>query len=322
MQLLTPYLALIEEELKTLTWPQQPVNLYEPCKYILSLGGKRVRPALTLMGHHLFNDSFVKSKHAALCVELFHNFSLIHDDIMDKAPLRRGQPTVHKKWNESIGILSGDVMLVKTYELLHANYEGSILKELLHIYSTTAMQVCEGQQMDMDFELRNNVTVEEYEQMISLKTSVLLGCALKLGAVIAGAKANDADHLYEFGKNLGIAFQLRDDYLDAFGNPEKTGKQPGGDILAGKKTFLVIKANEVASSDHKKLLDELLHSQKEDKVEQVMQLFRLYKMDELIQLEVERFQSIAMNHLHQIDVKVNQKEPLMQLADFLLEREH
>jgi len=322
MDFLSHYLTEIETELAKVPFPQKPVNLYDPCKYILSLGGKRIRPALTLIAHTLYDVDHKHSIPAALCVELFHNFSLIHDDIMDKAPLRRGQPTVHTKWNETIGILSGDVMLVHTYKLLADHYQGDQLKKLLDIYTKTATEVCEGQQLDMDFESRVNVTVKEYENMISLKTSVLLGCALKMGAITANANAEDADHLYEFGKNIGIAFQLRDDLLDAFGEPGKTGKQPGGDIIAGKKTFLVIECHQIANVEDQRRLDKLLHGDASDKVEQTIALFEKYKVKELTQKEVEKFQTLALEHLDKVNLPMDKKKPLLDLATYLLNREH
>jgi geranylgeranyl diphosphate synthase type II len=322
MEFLTKYLSQIETDLKKVPFPQKPVNLYDPCKYMLDLGGKRIRPALTLMAHKLFDEKYESAIPAALCVELFHNFSLIHDDIMDKAPLRRGQQTVHTKWNETIGILSGDVMLVHSYKLLTNKYDGDILKELLLVYNKTATEVCEGQQMDMDFESRINVTVREYESMISLKTSVLLGCALKMGAITARASKEDADHLYEFGKNIGIAFQLRDDLLDAFGEPGKTGKQPGGDILAGKKTFLVIECHQIANVEDQKKLDNYLHSNSPTKVNDTIELFNKYKVEELTQKEVHKFQAMAMEHLEKVNVKKEDKQPLVDLANYLLNREN
>lgn len=322
MDFLNGYLGEIEAELHAIALPGGPANLYDPFRYMLSLGGKRIRPALTLMGHTLYNTDHKKAMPAALCVELFHNFSLIHDDIMDKAPLRRGKATVHTRWNETIGILSGDVMLVNTYKMLTENYTGDVLVRLLKVYNNTAIEVCEGQQMDMDFESRNNVSVEEYEQMISLKTSVLLGCALKMGAITGGANENDANHLYEFGKNIGIAFQLRDDYLDAFGDPVKTGKQPGGDILAGKKTFLMIECNALATDADKEKLGQLLNDKSSEKVKSTLDLFKKYKVDELTQKEVARFQHLAMDHLAKVSASDEKKKPLVGLANYLLNREH
>ncbi len=322
MEFLRQYLTQIEKELNKVPFPQKPVNLYDPCKYMLALGGKRVRPALTLMAHKLFSKEHEAAMSAALCIELFHNFSLIHDDIMDKAPLRRGNPTVHTKWSETIGILAGDAMLVHSYKLLADKYDGGQLKQLLLVYNKTATEVCEGQQMDMDFESRSNVSVGEYENMISLKTSVLLGCALKMGAITANASKEDGDHLYEFGKNIGIAFQLRDDLLDAFGIPAKTGKQPGGDILAGKKTFLVIECHQVANVEDQQKLNGILAGSSATKVNDTIELFKKYKVEELTQKEVHRFQAIAMEHLEKVNVKKEDKQPLIDLANYLLNREN
>lgn len=321
MDFLASHLQQIEQALTGIPFPAAPANLYEPCRYILSLGGKRIRPALTLMAHKLFDDNTATAVPAALTVELFHNFSLIHDDIMDKAPLRRGKPTVHTKWNETVGILSGDVMLVHTYKMLATHYTGGHLTQLLDIYNTTAIEVCEGQQMDMDFELRQDVTVAEYIHMISLKTSVLLGCALKMGAITANAGDTDANNLYAFGKNLGIAFQLRDDYLDAFGDPEQTGKQPGGDILAGKKTFLIIECAQHAPAEDAKQLFDLLAGNSDDKVAQVLALLRKYKVEDLVQREIEKYQAEALAHLHKVNVSDVARKPFVQLADFLMNRQ-
>lgn len=322
MDFLSKYLTQIETELHKVPFPQKPVNLYDPCKYMLALGGKRIRPALTLMAHRLFKEDFNHAMAAALCVELFHNFSLIHDDIMDKAPLRRGNPTVHTKWSETIGILSGDAMLVHSYKLLADHYDGEQLKKLLLVYNKTATEVCEGQQMDMDFESRLNVSVSEYEKMISLKTSVLLGCALKMGAITANATEEDANHLFEFGKNIGIAFQLRDDLLDAFGIPSKTGKQPGGDILAGKKTFMVIECHQIANVEDQKQLNGFLQGNSTSKVNDTIELFKKYKVDEITQKEVGKFQAIALEHLEKVNVDKEDKQALIDLADYLLNREN
>lgn len=320
MDFLSPYIDLLEKSIGEIPFSNKPSNLYDPCQYILSLKGKRVRPVLTLLAHHLYDDNYKRAIPAALCVELFHNFSLIHDDIMDKAPLRRGQATVHMKWNESTGILSGDVLLVHSFKLLTDHYNGDELKKLIDVYQKTAIEVCEGQQLDMDYEKRNDVTVGDYENMIGLKTSVLLGCALKMGAITAGASETDANHVYEFGKNLGIAFQLRDDYLDAFGNPAKTGKQPGGDIRAGKKTFLMIDAYHKCDEKGKQLLTDSKNS--DDYVNEVLELFVNTGADQSILNEVNRFQTEALKHLNELYLDDLKKKPLMQLADYLMNREH
>ena len=230
---------IIEAELRNPAFSDfgtKPAALYEPIRYMLSLGGKRLRPALLLMSTELFGGDYLKALSPALAIEIFHNFSLLHDDIMDKAPIRRSKPTVHKKWSADVAILSGDAMLVKSYQLM-MRVEEQHLRKVLTLFSTTALQVCEGQQLDMDFENQKNVTIEDYIHMISLKTSVLLGVSLKTGAIIANAASEDADHIYLFGKNIGIAFQLLDDILDVYADSDKFGKQTGGDILSNKKHF-------------------------------------------------------------------------------------
>ena len=228
--------AVISNELGKIEYPKNPSLLYEPINYILGLGGKRMRPILVLMAHQLFDKNIEKAVSPALAIEVFHNFTLLHDDIMDKAPLRRGKQTVHEKWNDNVAILSGDTMLVQAYQLM-AVVDKDIIKEVLAVFSKTAIEVCEGQQWDMDFETQSDVSIEDYLKMIEYKTAVLLGAALQIGGITAGASAQQQTHLYEFGRNMGIAFQLKDDLLDAFGSPETFGKQVGGDIMANKKTY-------------------------------------------------------------------------------------
>jgi geranylgeranyl diphosphate synthase type II len=253
LELFTTHLGQYLKELDK----KQPRELYEPENYILSLGGKRIRPLLCLIACDLFDKDAKQSLNAALSVELFHNFSLIHDDILDKAPLRRGMPTVHSKWNSDIAILSGDVMMVKAFDVLK-NYEATKLGNLLSIFAATSIEVCEGQQMDMNFETQSEVRVNDYLHMITLKTAVLLGCSLKMGAICADASKEDQGHLYEFGKHVGIAFQLMDDVLDAYADDAKFGKQVGGDIIANKKTFLLLKEFELANPSQKEKLNALL----------------------------------------------------------------
>src|SRR5690606_3577698 len=243
MEMLKKYNQLLEKHLVTAVAHKTPPHLYEPVEYILSLGGKRVRPVLTLMICDFFDTDFEKAIHAALAVEMFHNFSLIHDDIMDEAPLRRGEKSVHEKWDLNTAILSGDAMLILAYRYFE-NYEPQMFQELAKLFGETALQVCEGQQYDMDFETREDVSLEEYIHMIDHKTAVLLGAAMGMGAIVAGASEMDKNNIYEFGRNLGIAFQLQDDYLDVFGNPETFGKQIGGDIIANKKTILYLLATQ------------------------------------------------------------------------------
>ncbi len=254
----------INEELLNYEYGNSPVELYEPFYYILSLGGKRLRPALTMLGFHLYSEDYQKLIKPAMAVELFHNFSLIHDDIMDKAPLRRGMATVHEKYNMPTAILSGDVMLVKAYELL-ASVDASILKTALDGFNKVASEVCEGQQMDMNFENREHVSLQEYIEMIRLKTSVLLGYSLQLGGLVAGASEEECQLLYKIGENAGIGFQIQDDLLDAYADAEKFGKQVGGDILANKKTYLLLKAVEKSDVAQKKELQKWLATDETEK---------------------------------------------------------
>ena len=254
---------------------KEPKSLYSPINYILQLGGKRLRPVLTLMTAEIFNCPYENALNAALSVEVFHNFSLVHDDIMDAAPLRRGQETVHEKWDVNTGILSGDAMLIMAYQLFE-NYDSDTFQALAKLFSKTALQVCEGQQYDVDFETRDDVSVPEYLKMIEYKTAVLVGAAMEMGAIVAQASEADKHNMYQFGKNLGIAFQLQDDYLDAFGNPETFGKQVGGDIIENKKTYLYLKALEFSNDDDKQQLLHLYSLQPADqtnKIETIKEIF-------------------------------------------------
>jgi len=302
--------------------PKTPNNLYEPIQYILGLGGKRLRPVLTLMTTEIFNKSFTTSLNAALAVEVFHNFSLIHDDIMDDAPLRRGKKTVHEKWDLNTGILSGDAMLILAYQLFE-NYEGDTFKELAKLFSKTAIEVCEGQQYDIDFETRNDVTIPEYLKMIEFKTAVLVGAAMKMGAIVASASKEDQDNIYEFGKNLGIAFQLQDDYLDAFGDPESFGKQVGGDIIENKKTYLFLKALELSNTNSKTELLEYYGNSKlydEDKVNKVKQIFNVTGASIETKNAIENYTQKAFNVLDSISISLEKKELLKQFGTALMNR--
>lgn len=298
---------------------KQPQELYAPENYILSLGGKRVRPLLCLIACDLFDKNTNEALNAALCVELFHNFSLIHDDILDKAPLRRGKPTVHNKWNSDIAILSGDVMLVKAFDVLK-NYEEKKLKALISEFARTAIEVCEGQQLDMNFENSDQVSVDEYISMITNKTAVLLGCSLKMGAICAGANETDADHIYEFGKHLGIAFQLMDDMLDAYAEGD-FGKQIGGDIIANKKTFLLIKAMELSSGPVKEKLQYALTEKNSDqKVKSVLAIYNELNIKTFCNQEADKHTREAIKHLHGINAGSAKKKQLEELAYQLLNR--
>lgn len=302
-------------------FPAEPATLYQANEYFLKMGGKRIRPVLCLMGNELFDDIKPDAWEVATAVELFHNFTLIHDDIMDKAPLRRGMETVHKKYGESTAILAGDVMQVTAYEHLN-KVSTTFLRQVLSLFNTTAKQVCEGQQIDMDFEKQEMVRYDDYLKMIELKTSVLLAASLKMGAVLGGAGERNQNLLYEFGRKLGLAFQVQDDYLDAFGDPDKFGKQVGGDILANKKTFLLIHALETASAAQQKELKKLLEDNHEGKVQRVLQLFRDCKVDDWALQVKNQFLDEAFNHLEDIAVLSVRKAPLKELALFLIKREH
>ncbi|MBS4066193.1 MAG: polyprenyl synthetase family protein [Chitinophagaceae bacterium] len=321
MNSFTELLKKFEDYFNVRHFPASPATLYDPAQYILGIGGKRVRPVCVLMGNELFDDIHQDAYYAAASVELFHNFTLIHDDIMDKAPLRRGMETVHKKYGEATALLAGDATFVQAYIYL-SKMQPDALQKVLPLFNRTALEVCEGQQLDMDFEKKETVSMDEYVAMITLKTSVLLAACLKLGAIIGGASLGNQDHLYEFGKNLGIAFQIQDDYLDAFGDPAKFGKQVGGDILANKKTFLMIHALETASPSDKEKLQALLRSNPADKVEQVLSIFKNAGVDSwALQLKNEYFER-SLKHLEAIAVMSKRKEPLLQLAQFLIQREY
>lgn len=316
------YQDYIESALAAYTLPNEPEHLYAPIHYFLKLGGKRMRPILALMGASMFDADFSAAKHAALAVELFHNFTLIHDDIMDKAPLRRGQTTVHTKWNENIAILSGDTLLIEAYKQL-CHYPPATLAKLLPLFNQTAIEVCEGQQLDMDFETMDTVEIDSYLKMIAYKTAVLLGCSLKMGAIIGGADETDADDLYRFGLNLGIAFQIQDDILDVYAEQDKFGKQVGGDILSNKKTFLLLKAMEDSNSDQRAEFEKLKNeSDPKRKIEGTMALYQALAIREKATQKMNEFHTLAMQNLEHINRANEAKEPLRQLAAFLLGREH
>ncbi len=300
---------------------KEPVNLYEPIHYILQLGGKRLRPVLTLMTCELFNGKVEDAFDAALAIEVFHNFTLIHDDIMDSAPIRRGKTTVHKKWNLNTGILSGDAMMVMAYQCFES-YDSETFKKLLKLFSQTSLEVCEGQQLDMDFETRDNVTIPEYLKMITHKTSVLVAAAMKMGVVIAKATNEEAEAMYNFGLNLGIAFQLQDDYLDTFGDSEVFGKQIGGDIAENKKTFLYLKALEVSTTEDKLQLLNLYNSNNtsQNKVKKVTQLFVKNKVDENIINEIEFYTNKSFEILEELSISEEKKLILRNFGLSLMKR--
>jgi geranylgeranyl diphosphate synthase type II len=311
---------LFEDKFNTQHFPQHPESLYIPSQYILTLKAKRIRPVMCLMGNELFDKINPDAWHVANAVELFHNFTLVHDDIMDKAPLRRGMPTVHTKYGEPTALLSGDVMLVAAYEYINKIGDGHI-HQVLSLFNATAKNVCEGQQLDMDFEKRERVSLEDYVEMISLKTSVLLAASLQLGGVLGGAGLGNQQHLYQFGKNLGIAFQVQDDYLDAFGDPEKFGKKRGGDILANKKTFLFIQALQAGTDEQVKELNNLIRENPADKIDRVLSIYKSCKVDEWAKELKQKCMSVALEHLEEIAVLSARKKPLQELAHYLLERD-
>ena len=315
---------IINKAIADTKYTSEPAELYEPISYLMQLGGKRMRPVLVLISTELFGGNVLKALDAAIGIELFHNFTLMHDDIMDKAPLRRGNPTVHVKWNESAAILSGDVMFVEAYKLM-IKVEDSILRKVLDIFSDTASGVCQGQQADMNFEKRDDVGLEEYIEMIRLKTAVLLAGSMQIGAIIGGAEQEQADFLYEFGENLGLAFQLQDDILDVYGDPEKFGKQVGGDILADKKTFLLIKARELALGETALELDRWLNNSDvlpENKVNAITSIYNSIGVRKLAEAEMENYVLKALNALDKIAVDNTRKELLRGFAEHLLIREH
>lgn len=322
MQEISAYTAYIEKEIAGLDFPLTPSNLYDPLRYFMQLGGKRMRPILTLLGTELFGEKKEKAINAALSVETFHNFSLIHDDIMDEAPLRRNQATVHHKWNQNIAILSGDVLFVKAFQLL-AKHEPHQLANLLELFNKTAIEVCEGQQMDMDFETRSDVTIEEYIEMIRLKTSVLLGCALEMGAIVANASQSDKKLLYTFGQHIGIAFQIQDDILDLYADPEKFGKQVGGDVISNKKTLLNLKAIELASSAQKEQLTQLsLSVDFDNKIKVTTEIYNVIGARAACEVVMQKHYEIALKALDAIEVTASQKIPLIKLAESLMQREN
>lgn len=299
-------------------FPLAPENLYEPGRYFLGLGGKRVRPVLCLMGCELFSPVPDDAWKAAMAIELFHNFTLIHDDMMDHAPLRRGHPTVHTYYGDSTALLSGDVMNIYAFEQLAHLSEN--LGPVLRLFVRTAKEVCEGQQMDMDFEQRESVGLAEYEEMIRLKTAVLLGASMQMGAMIGGASEGTASQLYTFGQVLGLAFQIRDDYLDAFGDGQALGKQTGGDIRANKKTFLWIRAMERAEPAQRQRIQELMESEEEGKVEEMIRLFEDTGAEEECRKRMEALSGKAYESLESVPVQSDRKRPLRELTDYLLNR--
>ncbi|MEJ2882081.1 polyprenyl synthetase family protein [Pedobacter sp. GR22-6] len=315
-------LKKIEKAITEIQYPAHPASLYEPISYIMGLGGKRIRPTMLLMSTELFQGDLESAIPAALAIETFHNFTLIHDDIMDNAPLRRGQQTVHEKWGDNTAILSGDVMMVEANKHL-TKVDISVLRPALDTFNATAQGVCEGQQLDMEFETREDVSIDEYINMIRLKTAVLLGGAMKLGAIVANAAEGDAERIYEFGENLGIAFQLQDDILDVYGDPEKFGKQVGGDIISDKKTFLRLKLQQLALPSHAAHLSaQANNSNTADKIKQVTYLYDQYQVKEQATEIMQEYLENAFRAMEQIDLPEHRKTELINVANLLMNREY
>lgn len=322
MHTVSQFQEIIKNHFETLQINKEPKNLYEPIAYILSLGGKRMRPVLTLMATEIFNVSCEKAIPAATAVEVFHNFSLIHDDIMDDAPLRRGNQTVHEKWDVNTGILSGDAMLIIAYQFFES-YEPVIFQQLAKLFSKTALEVCEGQQYDVDFETRDDVTIPEYLKMIEYKTAVLVGAAMKMGAIVAETSSENANLIYDFGLNLGIAFQLQDDYLDAFGDPKTFGKQVGGDIIENKKTYLYLKALDFSKEDDKEQLLHLFSIQPTDnanKIASVKEIFVSSGAANATQDAIKSYTLKAFDTLEKMEISKEKKMILRAFGEKLMNR--
>ena len=322
MRSIKQYQEFIEDYLSVQQIVREPKNLYEPISYILRLGGKRIRPTLTLMAAEIFGANYKEALPAALAIEVFHNFSLIHDDIMDAAPLRRGNETVHEKWDLNTGILSGDAMLILAYQYFE-QYEPAVFRDLAKLFSKTAIQVCEGQQWDVDFENRDEVTIPEYLKMIEYKTAVLVAAAMKMGAIIAETSTENCELIYDFGLNLGLAFQLQDDYLDAFGDPATFGKQVGGDIIENKKTYLYLKAQQFSTAEQREELRHLfsIHpSDTTDKVESVKKVFEKTGAAEATQQAITDFTMKAFETLEQMKIEADKKAILRLFGEKLMSR--
>lgn len=311
----------IETALAAIPYPQQPEGLYEPIRYVLSMGGKRLRPTLTLMAYALYKEDTERALPTAIGLETYHNHTLLHDDLMDKADMRRGKPTVHKKWDENTAILSGDTMLIMAFQhILHTDCHR--LPEVLNLAARTMQEICEGQQYDMNFESRSDVREEEYIEMIRLKTSVLLACALKAGALIADAPEEDCEQLYQFGEKIGLAFQLQDDYLDCYGDPAVFGKQIGGDICCAKKTFMLINAFNRANDAQKAELNRLLNDvdEREEKVAGVLALYDELEIPALCRERMETLYAEARRIFDSLSIDAERKQPLWNYAEKLLNR--
>lgn len=317
-------LSMVNEFLANLPYERKPKSLYEPIRYVLSMGGKRIRPTLMLLGYNLFKDNPEKILMNAVALETYHNYTLLHDDLMDNADLRRGHETVHKKWDANTAILSGDSMLVLAYERM-AQCDEKHLAKVLKLFTTTALEIGEGQQFDMEFENRNDVKEEEYIEMIRLKTSVLLACALKMGAILADASDEDAENLYKFGEQIGLAFQLQDDYLDVYGDTKVFGKEIGGDITSNKKTYMLINAFNLASDTQRAELQKWVDAKDFDRAEKVAAVTRLYNeigIDKLAQDKIAYYFEQSKKYLDAVNVPAERKEELAKYAQKMMKRQY
>ena len=320
------FAALLDKviaHIETLDYAHEPMNLYEPVKYILSLGGKRIRPAMMLMAYNMYRDDVERILDPALALEIYHNFTLLHDDLMDNADVRRGKATVHKRWDANTAILSGDVML-SLADVYMSRVDDACFREVMSTFHKTSIEIAEGQQYDMDFETRSDVSETEYIEMIRLKTSVLLACALKIGAVLGGASKEDAQHLYRLGECIGLAFQLRDDYLDVYGDPKVFGKKIGGDILCNKKTYLYINALRLANKEQRAVLDYWASAtdiNPEDKIAAVTDIYNKVGLPEMSRAIEEHYYTLAKAELEMLSVSEEQKSVLRQFMGMLMERD-
>lgn len=325
MDLISKYFTQFESYLKSHPLHRKPYNLYEPADYILSLGGKRLRPIFTLLGCDLYANTFDIALKAAMAVEVFHNFTLVHDDIMDKAEVRRGKPTVHIKYNPNTAILTGDAMMIQSYQYILDYKDPVLVKLLMDVFNKMATEVCEGQQMDMDFESRSDVTIDEYIQMITWKTSVLMAASIQMGAILGGAEDNDQKHIYEFAKNFGIAFQLQDDVLDTFGEASKVGKKIGGDIIQNKKTYLFLKALELSDEDQKKTLLQYYFNKvqpfdPQHKIDEVTQIFLAVNVSEYSKQLIEAYRDLSLSHLNACSFSKDKKDHLSNFINQMIHR--
>lgn len=313
----------IEEAISNISFDLKPKSLFDPIEYAISVGGKRVRPLLVLLATNMFGKEVEKSLKPAIGIEIFHNFTLLHDDLMDKSDMRRGMPAVHKRWNANTAILSGDAMLIESYKYV-ASAPSELLPEIIELFSTTAMEVCQGQQLDMDFEKRADVTETEYIEMIELKTAVLLGCSLKMGAILANASARDAELLYNYGINIGLAFQLKDDLLDVYGDAKTFGKNIGGDIVSNKKTYLLIKALKTSNKkQHAELMTWISAEDfdKNEKIESVKNIYNELNLKSISENLIEKYYLAALDSLSSINVADERKKELISLSENLMYRE-